>query len=158
LSYGHASKVPYESWIRVALVGPPENRVFPVTWVIEGRRREQERVLDAARRELGFYLVEKGEENPWGYAKYHCVTSANMYSDIHWSYYPKGREGERHASMVLALPELEPLPAPRKRTGRATSSSSRKRKNETKKPAPDRGSRRPRPVSGQSWPTRGPSN
>jgi len=49
-------------------------------------------MIAAAGRELDFYLVEKGGANPWAYAKYHCNTAANMYSSVHWSYFPSGKE------------------------------------------------------------------
>ena len=35
--------------------------------------------------ELDFYLALLGERGPWAYARYHCGTSSNVYSDIHWS-------------------------------------------------------------------------
>jgi len=38
-------------------------------------------------RELNFYLIEKGEDNPWAYAKYHCSTASNIYSSVHWGLY-----------------------------------------------------------------------
>lgn len=39
-------------------------------------------------KELNFYLVEKGEKDPWQYAIYHCGTASNIYSDVHWGYFP----------------------------------------------------------------------
>jgi hypothetical protein len=53
--------------------------------------------------ELDFYLVEKLERDPWAYAVYHCGTGANMYSRVHWSYFPTGAQGERLSSRVLEL-------------------------------------------------------
>ena len=32
---------------------------------------------DAVRKQLDFYLVELGEADPWGYARYHCTTVSN---------------------------------------------------------------------------------
>jgi|SRR3989344_2317598 len=38
--------------------------------------------------ELKYFLVNKEESKPWSYARYHCTTSANIYSPVHWSFYP----------------------------------------------------------------------
>lgn len=45
-------------------------------------------VKAAVRDELNFYFEELREPNPWGYAIYHCSTMANVYSKVHWGYYP----------------------------------------------------------------------
>ena len=45
---------------------------------------------DAVMADLQFFLVDKGEVDPWGYAAYHCSTAANIYSSVHWGYWPKG--------------------------------------------------------------------
>lgn len=42
-------------------------------------------MLQAVRRELDFYLVEKNEPDPWAYAAYHAEASANIYSDVYWA-------------------------------------------------------------------------
>ncbi|MFH0818047.1 MAG: hypothetical protein V1909_05450, partial [Candidatus Micrarchaeota archaeon] len=60
-------------------------------------------MLADARYELDFYLVEKDEPDPWAYALYHCNTGANMFSRVHWSYFPTGSQGKRHASKVIQL-------------------------------------------------------
>jgi hypothetical protein len=57
---------------------------------------------------LDFYLVERRERNPWAYAIYHCGTGSNMYSKVHWSYFPSGRQGRRHSSEVVQLSPEEP--------------------------------------------------
>jgi hypothetical protein len=46
------------------------------------------------RREIDYYLVELREKDPWAYAIYHCSTAANVYSKVHWGYYPKGYKEE----------------------------------------------------------------
>ena len=51
-------------------------------------------MLDGARRELNFYLIELKEKDPWSYACYHCSTATNLYSKVHWEYYYKGYKGE----------------------------------------------------------------
>ena len=94
LRYGDASKTNHESWLPIALVGRPEDHVFPVFWLMKPDDPSREEMIIAARRELDFYLVEKGEPNPWKYAIYHCSTSANLYSDVHWSYFPNQKRGK----------------------------------------------------------------
>ncbi len=56
-----------------------------------------------ARKSLDFYLVGLNKPDPWAYAIYHCNTAANMYSEVHWSYFPKGNQGERYASEVVQV-------------------------------------------------------
>jgi hypothetical protein len=117
LRYGDAHSSPYESWRPVALIGKPKNCNFPVTWLMERDNAENTAMLDEARKELDFYLIEVGGPDPWGYAMYHCNTSANMYSMVHWSYYAHGCKGERYSSKVVKLPksEAEQLSKRRKR-------------------------------------------
>ena len=103
LRYGDAAKAGYEQWLPIALIGKPTNNVFPVLWLVSPDDPAHERMINAARKELDFYLVELREPSPWAYAKYHCNTSANMYSSVHWSYFPNGNRGERHSSSVVQL-------------------------------------------------------
>jgi hypothetical protein len=94
IRYGDAASSGYEAWTPVALVGRPEGSVFPVRWLRAPSDVAAEVIADV-RRELDFYLVDKGERDPWAYAIYHCTTAANLYSAIHWSYWPAGRQGGR---------------------------------------------------------------
>ena len=103
LRFGDPSESAYEQWIPIVVIGKPTNHVFLVLWLISPDNPSHEQMIAAARKELDFYLVEKGEVNPWGYAKYHCNTAANMYSSVHWSYFPNGNRGERHSSMVIRV-------------------------------------------------------
>jgi len=104
LRYGDAAKNDYEEWLPIALIGKPTNHVFPVLWLVTPDNPSHEQMIDAAKKELDFYLVEMREPNPWAYAKYHCGTSANMYCAVHWSYFPNGNPGKRHSSRVIELP------------------------------------------------------
>jgi hypothetical protein len=52
-------------------------------------------MVQAASNQRDFYMVNKREPNPWGYAKYHCRTGANVYSEIYWAYYPGITRKER---------------------------------------------------------------
>lgn len=72
-----------ESTTTVAVVGPADDRVFPVRFLTEDPD-----LLREARRELTYYLVELGEPDPWAYARYHCSTMSNIYARIAWSARP----------------------------------------------------------------------
>lgn len=60
-------------------------------------------IREDVRRELDFYLIEHVWPDPWAYAQYHCYTAANVYSKVHWGWYPKGpkRSSEPHSSRVI---------------------------------------------------------
>lgn len=103
LRYGDAHKTSHENWTPIARLARPKDHVFKLEWLVQPESPEYEAMLADARRSLNFYLVEKNEPDPWAYALYHCNTGANMYSPVHWSYFPTGRQGERHASRVIKL-------------------------------------------------------
>jgi hypothetical protein len=108
LRYGDAAKSAYKEWLPIVLIGKPTNHAFPVLWVVSPDNPSREQMIDAARKELDFYLVEHPKEfphtgHPWGYAIYHCNTGANMYSSVHWAYFPTGNRGQRHQSMIVTL-------------------------------------------------------
>jgi len=108
LRYEDAAKSDYEQWLPIGLIGKPTNEVFPVSWLMSPDNSSHEQMIDAARKELDFYLVEHpknfpGTGHPWDYAIYHCNTAANMYSSVHWSYFPNGIRGRRHSSSVIQL-------------------------------------------------------
>lgn len=69
----------------VAFVGKPSKGVFHVQLVVSGHEPAEAEMMDAVRRQLDFYLVEKGEDDPWAYALYHCNTAASLCSRVHWS-------------------------------------------------------------------------
>ena len=89
LRYGSADGSGWDEWVPVALVGPPTNQVFDVQFLVDQANGSQAQVVGPLIKELDFYLVEKGEPNPWSYAKYHAGTMSNVYSLIHWSFFPK---------------------------------------------------------------------
>ena len=101
LRYGDANETEYEDWRPVALIGPPKNHTFPVKWLIDESTPEGKESIRDARKELDFFLVQKGESDPWAYAKYHCGTASNIYSRIHWSYYGSGNRGECYKSKII---------------------------------------------------------
>ena len=91
LRYGKVAESSYSGWLPVALIGKPKEHIFPVKWSIDKNDLKSAEVIEHVAKDLDFYLVEKGEPNPWSYAKHHCTTAANIYSRIHWSYFPKSR-------------------------------------------------------------------
>ncbi len=83
-----------ESALPVALVGTPVGKSFPVEFLTVPAldQSQHERIKLAVMKELTFYLVQKGEKDPWKYAMYHCGTASNIYSEVHWGYFPDGSE------------------------------------------------------------------
>lgn len=88
LRYGELTAGSWDDWRPLGRIGRPRGKIFPVQWLISADIPENQPMVAAARQELDYYLVEKGEADPWAYAKYHCGTGANAYSIVHWSYFP----------------------------------------------------------------------
>ena len=86
LHYGSAEEQ-WDNWTLVARVGPPDSRVFRVEFAIDLKDSRFEAAKKAAITELNFFLVEKGEKDPWAYMRYHCGTASNIYSSIHWEFH-----------------------------------------------------------------------
>ena len=103
LRYGDAGTSNYEDWQPIARIGKPEQNIFIVEWLITPDLPEYQSMITGTRGELDFYLVEKGEPNPWAYALYHCNTASNIYSRVHWSYFPDGQDSMREASELIQL-------------------------------------------------------
>ncbi len=90
ISFGSFDDSGWDQFTTIARVSAPKKRTFVVEFLIESEKPHETEMVTDVKRELDFYLVEKGEENPWVYARYHCGTGANVYSSVHWSYFPKG--------------------------------------------------------------------
>ena len=91
LRYG-SSEAGWDDWLPVALVGPPSEKVFVVEFLIDEKQMPHcAEIIKQVKEELDFFLVELGERDPWLCAQYHCRTASNVYSSIHWSYFPKQR-------------------------------------------------------------------
>ncbi len=87
--------------IPVALLAAPRGRTFNVQFLIGADCEIRSKMLAEVRKELEFYLVElstAGRPPPWEYAKYHCGTSANLYSAVHWNF--KLRQAEPSLPIV----------------------------------------------------------
>lgn len=65
------------------------------SWLVDTAVPGNKKMVQAASNQRDFYMVNKREPNPWGYAKYHCRTGANVYSEIYWAYYPGITRKER---------------------------------------------------------------
>ena len=83
LSYGSfdTEESPFPT---VARVSPPRNGVITLELLVNGSTPHDQAIITAVRREVSWLFVEKGERTPWGYAQYHCTTSANIYGSVHW--------------------------------------------------------------------------
>lgn len=89
LRYGSVESGTYNDWLPVAYISSPQDHVFCIQFLIQPLDENKKVALEAAKKELNFYLVEKGEPDPWSYAQYHCGSTAYVYSDIHWSFFPE---------------------------------------------------------------------
>ena len=89
ISYGDIHKTKPEEWILAALLSLPAEFTFTVEFMIDTLSEKNHQITKDVRAELDYYLVEKRERNPWAYCQDHCSTSANVYSRVHWSYFPK---------------------------------------------------------------------
>jgi hypothetical protein len=92
LRYGSAEDHGWDEWTPVAVIGPPADGAVKVQFLVDRSDPSNADAVSYAAREIQFYLIDKGEPNPWAYAKYHCGTSANVYSKVHWSFWkPTGK-------------------------------------------------------------------
>lgn len=89
LYFGSAKDPDWNAWPVVARVGPAVHGVFPVEFVVDRKSSSAAEMIDAVARDVAYYLVELGERDPWLYAQYHCGTTSNLYSDVHWSFFRK---------------------------------------------------------------------
>jgi hypothetical protein len=90
----HLKLVYGDAELPVTLVAKPVGNLFVVEFLEapELDQGEYGRIKLAVTKELTFYLVEKGEKDPWQYAIYHRSTASNIYSHVHWGYFPGGTE------------------------------------------------------------------
>ena len=86
----------------VALIGKGDGQHFIVQFLISKEQLNSKEILKAVRRDLNYFFVEKREENPWQYAKYHCSTGSNMYASVHWGYH-KNCHSEPLTSKIISV-------------------------------------------------------
>src|SRR5438132_9477249 len=80
LRLGSAEESGWDNWLPVALVGPASQGTFCVQFLIDISDERLQPVVRKVLREIDFYLIEKGEPDPWTYTQYHCGTTSNAYS------------------------------------------------------------------------------
>ena len=85
LSYGSFDRDKPQFSI-VARVSPPRKGVITLELLVDNSTTRGKEIIADVRRKVHWLFVEKGEANPWGYARYHCTTAANVYSDVHWGW------------------------------------------------------------------------
>jgi hypothetical protein len=90
ISYGHMATEDPATFPMVARISAPLQHTFTVQFLLEPEDARTVEILEAVKKELDYYLLFIGQPNPWAYAKYHCSTASNSYSDVHWLYYPTG--------------------------------------------------------------------
>ena len=91
LIYGGSEAADAQRAPSIAILSPPVDQRFSVQFLMRGDDEGKRAIMEQAKRELDFYLVELGKPKPWDYAKYHCTTAANLCADIHWKYHPAQR-------------------------------------------------------------------
>ena len=90
IRFGNIEHSEWDQWKPIACVSAPKDRTFAVKFLIAAEMPSDIEMINAVKEELDFYLIDKGGDNPWAYALYHCGTAANAYSMVHWSFFPKG--------------------------------------------------------------------
>ena len=79
-----------QHWKSVARLTKQTESVFIVEWLIDRDLPENQVMVNETIEDLNFYMVEHECRGftPWHYAIYHTSTASNLYSDVHWSYFP----------------------------------------------------------------------
>ena len=72
----------------VARVSPPRQGVIMLELLVDDSTTRGTEIIAHVRRKVQWLFVEKGEANPWVYAKYHCTTTANAYGNVHGGWVP----------------------------------------------------------------------
>ena len=94
LRYGSAQDSDPNEWIPVAVIGPPKAHIVNVQFLVEPGDPKNAATVSDVKKEIQFYLIDKREPNPWGYAQYHCGTCSNIYSNVHWGYFKDGNQNQ----------------------------------------------------------------
>jgi hypothetical protein len=92
IRYGNAADSGWKEWKPIARVAAPKGQIFSVEFLVEPEAPDAIETVNAVKKELDYYLVDKREKDPWAYARYHCGTAANVYSMVHWSFFNEKAE------------------------------------------------------------------
>lgn len=98
LLYGDANEQDPAEFACIARLSPPVKMKFTVQFFPSDNEANDRSIVQEVCRELNYYLVDLREGDPWAYAKYHCTTASNWYSNVHWVCFEgRGNEGDRIA-------------------------------------------------------------
>src|ERR1039458_875932 len=87
LRYGSADDDDWNCWILVGLVGRPIASIVNVQFLIEPSDPKNADAVSEVKKEIQFFLFDLRKPDPWWYAQYHCGTTSNMFSTVHWVYF-----------------------------------------------------------------------
>ena len=77
ISYGSVwtDKTPFPT---VARISAQREGVINLEFLLDDSTTLDSQIRASVRRKVNWLFLEKGESNPWGYAKYYCSTAANV--------------------------------------------------------------------------------
>ena len=111
VQYGVPAGASQRDWIPIALVAPPVAGVADVEFLVERAHRGFANAVEAVEEELQFYLVEKGEPDPWDYlSRHHVGQLANEYGRVQWGYFstPLAAEAFRFTAHLRTFVGIRP--------------------------------------------------
>jgi len=83
----------WDEYFPVARIGPPARNVAQVEILVDRTAPQTSAAVEKVVREISYYLIERQEEDAWGYACYHCGTMSNACSQVHWAHIVPGQDG-----------------------------------------------------------------
>ena len=86
MTYGDVNTT--DKFETVALIGRGRGRTLKVQFISSSTAvgAATHEIEKAVGRELDFYINHTSPNNPCEYLVYHCGTTSNLYSDVHWGY------------------------------------------------------------------------
>lgn len=97
-------------FVKVGLLAKNSDGDFVYQFTIEKNDANKD-IFKRVLKDFEFYLLEHGPKSftkdGWEYAKYHSTTSSDVYSYVHWSFYPPAKHIEdRKKAIDVAWQEL----------------------------------------------------
>lgn len=86
LRYGELSPRESHDCISIALVSLSHEGSVNIEFLIDKADPRNANTINDVERELDFYVIELKEPDPWKYLRYHCATTSNLYSTVHWTF------------------------------------------------------------------------
>ena len=93
LRYGSANDQDWDQWMPVALISRPRVDLVNVEYLVDLNDPRYAETISKVQNEIQFYMFELNNSDPWAYAQYHCGTSSNLYSTVHWSFVKPNSSG-----------------------------------------------------------------